>query len=132
MIVDRHFSYVSTKFIKFTQANKIICLCLLLYLTHLLQSLDVGVFVSLMQNYKKLLSKKTCFITYNIDKADFISLIQKARQQVITSQNIESAWRATGLIPYNPTVVFQKFLVHLNNTSTSTMDNNQAGLSTPL
>ena len=59
-------------------------------------------------------------------------MIQKARRQGITSRNIESAWRATGLIPYNPTVVFQKLSVHANDTSASKIDNTGADLSTPL
>ncbi len=63
-----------------------------MYSTHLLQPLDVGVFGLLKQNYRTLLAEKTRFTTYNIDKADFISLIQKARQQGITTRNIQSAW----------------------------------------
>ena len=72
LIIDGHASHVSTEFIKFIQANKMICLCLSAHLTYLLQSLDIGVFGPLKQNYKKLISEKTCFITYNIDKIDFI------------------------------------------------------------
>ena len=117
---------MSTEFIKFTQAHKIICLCLLPHLTHLLQPLDVSVFGLLKQNYKKLLAKKTRFSTYNFDKADFISLIQKARQNGITSRNIQSAWRATGLIPYNPAMVFQRLSVHEDNTLTSNKGNTGA------
>ena len=98
----------------------------------MLQPLDVCVFGPLKQNYKKLLSKKTRFSTYNIDKADFISLIQKARQKGITSRNIQSAWRATGLIPYNPAVVFQKLSIHANDISASDMDNTRASSNTPL
>ena len=108
LIVDGHASHVSTEFIRFTREHKIICLCLSAHSTHLLQPLDVGVFDPLKQNYKTLLAEKTRFTTYNIDKADFISLIQKARQQGITARNIQSAWRATGLIPYNPSAVFDK------------------------
>ncbi len=91
LIIDGHASHMSTKFITFTRANKIICLCLPPNSTHLLQPLDVSVFGLLKKNYKKLLSKKTRFSTYNIDKTDFISLIQKARRQGISSQNIQSA-----------------------------------------
>ncbi len=78
------------------------------YLTHILQALDVRVFSPLKRNYKTLLAEKTRFTTYNIDKADFISLIQKARRQGISVQNIQSAWQATRLVPYNPSTVFQK------------------------
>ena len=75
LIVNGHTSYVSTEFIKFILANKIIYLCLPLYLTHLLQFLDVDIFSPLKQNYKKLLSEKTHFIIYNINKDDFLLLI---------------------------------------------------------
>ena len=55
---------------------------------------------------------------------DFISLIQQARQQGISSQNIESAWRATGLIPYNPAVVFQKLSIRPKQSGTSSSTDN--------
>ena len=93
------------------------CLCLPAHSTHLLQPLDVGVFGPLKQNYKTLLAAKTRFTTYNIDKADFISLIQKARQQGITSRNIQSALRATYIIlplsltKYQP--VIRKVILYL-------------------
>lgn len=77
LIIDGHTSHISTKFIQFTHEQKIVCLCLPAHSTYLLQSLDVGIFSSLKQNYKMLLANKTWFIIYNINKADFISLIQK-------------------------------------------------------
>lgn len=59
-------------------------------------------------------------------------MIQKARQYGITSQNIESAYRATGLIPYNSAIVFQKLSVHEDNTSASNKDNTGAASNTPI
>ena len=132
LIVDGHAFHMSTEFITFTRAHKIICLCLPPHSTNLLQPLDVNVFGHIKQNSKKLLSKKTCFSTYNIDKTDFISLIQKARRQGINSQNIQSALRATGLIPYNPAVVFQKISVHSKDNSASDIDNTGASFNTPI
>ena len=132
LIVNGHASYVSTKFITFIRAHKIICLCLPTHLAYLLQPLNVSVFGPLKQNYKKLLSEKTRFSTYNIDKTDFISLIQKARRQDISSRNIQSAWRATGLIPYNLAAVFQKISVHSKNNSAPDIDNTEASSNTPI
>ncbi len=132
MIIDGYVSYMSTEFIKFTRAYKIIYACLPIYLTNLLQPLDVNVFGPLKQNYKKLVVKKTRFSTYNLDKADFILLIQKARQYGITSRNIQSAWRAIWLIPYNPSMAFQKLSVHEDDTLASNQDNIGAGLITPI
>ncbi len=114
------------------RAYKIICLCLPPHSTHLLQPLNVSVFGPLKQNYKKLLAEKTRFSTYKVDKANFISLIQKARQYGITSRNIQSAWRATGLITYNPAMVFQILSVHEDDTLSSNKDNTGAGLNTPI
>ena len=76
-IVDRHASHISTKFIEFMHKYKIVCLYLPAHSPHLLQPFDIDVSGSLRQNYKMLLSKKTWLIIYNIDKANFISLIQK-------------------------------------------------------
>ncbi len=84
LIVDGHVSHVTDEFIKFTYEYKVVCPYLSANLTHLLQPLDVKVFGPLKRNYKTLLAEKTRFTTYNIDKADFISLIQKARRQVIS------------------------------------------------
>ena len=106
LIVDGHVSHVTNEIIKFTQKYKLVCLCLSAYLMHLLQPLDVSVFGPLESNYKTLLAKKTRFTTYNIDKADFISLIQKLRRQGISFQNIRSALQATRLVPYNLSTVF--------------------------
>ncbi len=132
LIVDGHASYISTKFITFTRANEIICLCLPPYLTYLLQTLDDSVFGPLKQNYKKLLSEKTRFSTYNIDKNDFIFMVSKAKRQDISSQNIQSAWRATVLIPYNPLVVFQKIMVYSKDNLASDIDNTGASSNTPI
>ena len=44
LIVDRYVSNISTEFIKCTWANKIICCYLSLYLTYMLQPLDINVF----------------------------------------------------------------------------------------
>ncbi len=59
-------------------------------------------------------------------------LIQKARQYGITSPNIQSAWRATGFIPYNPAMVSQKLSLNEYDTSASNKDNTVAGLNTPI
>lgn len=75
LIVNKHASYISTKFIQFTRKHKGIYLYLLTDSTYLLQLLNIGVFGSLKQDYKMLLAKKTSFKIYNIDKVDFISLI---------------------------------------------------------
>ena len=50
----------------------------------------------------------TRFSTYNIDKVDFFTIVQKAKNKYMSDKNIESVWRATGLIPFNSTTVYRK------------------------
>ena len=108
LLVDGHSSHVSLQFIEYARSKKIECLCLPAHTTHICQPLDVGVFGPFARSYKTHLESLTRFSTYNIDKTDFLTLVQKARKEGISSRNIESAWRATGLIPYNPSTVLKK------------------------
>lgn len=41
-------------------------------------------------------------------------------------------WQATRLIPYNQAIVFQKPLIHEDDTLASNKDNTRAGLNTPI
>jgi hypothetical protein len=75
LIVDGYASHVTTKAIKFCLAYKIVLLCLLLYTTHILQPLDVGIFAALAALYKKGVRKQSQFlINYSIDKVDFLEI----------------------------------------------------------
>ncbi len=85
IVVDGHVSHVNNEFIKFTQRNKIVCPCLLVHLTHLLQPLGVDLFDPLKRNYKTLLAEETRFITCNIDKANFILPYRKLGNKISLS-----------------------------------------------
>ena len=108
LMVDGHASHISTEFIKFCNEKKIIPLCLPPHTTHLLQPLDVSVFGPLSREYKKQLEAVTRFNVCSIDKVDFLKIIQKARKEAINKKNVLTAWRVTGLVPYNPSLVLQK------------------------
>lgn len=111
LIIDGHIFHVSNKFIKFIEANNIICICFWPNSIHLLQLLDVSVFGLLKQNCKKLLGKKTHLTTYHIDKVGFIPLIKRTKWQKIFFQIIQFTLQAIGLIPCNPASVFQKLSI---------------------
>ena len=44
----------------------------------------------------------------NITKRQFLEYYQGARNEAISLTNIASAWRVTGLIPYNPSIILLK------------------------
>ena len=108
LIVDGHASHISTEFIKFCNEKKIILLCLPPHTTHMLQPLDVSVFGPLSREYKKQLEVVTRFNVCSVDKVDFLKIIQKAIKEAINTKNMLTAWRETGLVPYNPSSVLQK------------------------
>jgi len=74
LILDGHSSYQIIEFDIFCKKNIIICLCMPLYISHLLQSLDVGVFGLLKHTYKKLVEGMMAADNNYINKKDFLSL----------------------------------------------------------
>ncbi len=75
-----------------------------------LQPLDVGVFTPLSIGYKNRVHRVTRVgACYSIDKVDFLELYRLAKQDAITSLNIQKAWAATGFFPFDPQVVLKHF-----------------------
>jgi len=59
LLIDDHASYITIQMIDYYVSQKIILLCLSIYITHLLQSLDVEVFASLTIAYKTYVQRVT-------------------------------------------------------------------------
>jgi hypothetical protein len=75
LIFDGHASHIATQAIQFCIASNIILLCLPPHATHLLQPLDVGVFLPLATAYRKGVQAKTRYgFVYSIDKVDFLDI----------------------------------------------------------
>jgi hypothetical protein len=92
LIMDSHYSYISTKALKFYIASNIIVLCLPSHSTYLTQPLDVGVFQPLVMAYSKgVLEKGEYNPIYLVDKIQFLQIYQQARKAAITVSNIASA-----------------------------------------
>jgi hypothetical protein len=86
-----------------------VLLCLLLYTTHILQLLDVGIFALLAALYKKRVCKRSRFlIDYSIDKVDFLEIYKIAWARAITESNISKAWKAVRLDPFKLDVVLKQ------------------------
>ena len=96
------------QFVKYYEAHKIVPLCLPPYSTHILQPLDVSIFRPLARAYKKRLYDIALYGALAITKQEFLEIYQAARSQAISLTNIASAWRATGLIPHDPSAVLSK------------------------
>ncbi len=110
LCLDGHASHISTAAIEFAVKHKIILLCLPAHTTHILQPLDVGVFSPLATAYKNHLHRSTLLgAGYNVDKCDFLEFYEFARRQALTPDVIKSAWKKSGLLPFNPDLILSDF-----------------------
>jgi hypothetical protein len=95
--------------------------------SHLLQPLDVGCFGPIKRAYGGLVEAKMRLGFHHIDKHDFLQAYPEARDKVFTIQNIQSGFRATGIVPSDPTEVLKRFNY---SVSTPTPPASRGGAST--
>ena len=108
LLIDGHSSHHNYPFLKYCLDNRIIPFCMLPHATHHLQPLDVGIFGPYATYYGQEVDKETrlSFGTLNIGKHNFWSLLRRAREKAFTPTTIASGWRQSGLIPFNPRLVY--------------------------
>jgi hypothetical protein len=105
LILDGHGSHVTPEFDQYCLEHSIIVLCMPPHSSHLLQPLDVGCFAVLKRSYGGLVEQKIGLGVNHIDKLEFLPLYQEARAQALSESNIKGGFRATGLVPFNPSAV---------------------------
>lgn len=116
-IVNEHASHINTKTIEFYVQKRIILLCLSVHIIHILQSLNVDVFVSLLTTYKNDLHEMTRYeIDYAIDKVDFLKLLKSTREKAMTISNIENAYAKTNLESFNFEFILHEYRNRKNST----------------
>ena len=108
LIIDGHESHKSLAFQDLCEENKIITLCMPPHSSHILQPLDVGCFAPLKRAYSKEIRVLATNHVSHIDKKAFIASFAKVFEPAFSKANIQSSFRATGLVPYNPLLVLSK------------------------
>ncbi|KJZ68936.1 hypothetical protein HIM_11679 [Hirsutella minnesotensis 3608] len=107
LILDGHGSHHTRQFIEYCDNHNIIPFGMPPNLTHVLQPLDVVVFQPLKHYHAKALDVMVRDGLVNITKLEFLSCIQQVRLQAFKESTIRSAFRKTGIFPFNPQVVLQ-------------------------
>jgi hypothetical protein len=107
LILDGHGSHHTREFIQYCDDHNIIAFGMPPNLTHLLQPLDVVVFQPLKHYHSKALDIIIRDGLINITKIEFLSCIQQVRIQAFKQSTILSAFRKTGIHPFNPHPVLQ-------------------------
>ena len=109
LLLDNHDSHLTWQFIFYALERKIILITLPPHSTHNLQPLDVGLFSPLQHYYGAEVDDACRTGVTGIQKDRFISLYERARDLTFTPETIQSAWAATGLVPFDPSRVLSKF-----------------------
>jgi len=82
--------------------------CLPPHSSHLLQPLDVVVFHPFRHYHAEAVEAATRMGSGDFDKVKFLDKIHSICQQKFKPSTIQAAFRATGLIPFNPSIVISK------------------------
>jgi hypothetical protein len=117
LILDGHGSHFTAEFHRFCEDNAIILLCLPAHSSHLLQPLDVGCFSVLKRSYGRITEGWMRRGINHIDKQDFLTIYPTARTESQSANNIFSAFRATGIVPYDPDQVLSRLHISLRTPS---------------
>jgi DDE superfamily endonuclease len=108
LIFDGYGSHVTQGFLQYCWDHKIRPYQLPAHSTHLTQPADVGAFQKFKAEFKKELRRHVYLGGDAITKTDFFAMFQTFSDRTWTPKLCRSAFRKTGLIPYNPDIVLNE------------------------
>lgn len=113
LFVDGHQSHLSLQVSQFCEKNGIILIALHPNATHLLQPMDVAVFRTLKEHWKKKVHewRLSNLESPILKKKDFPKLLKEVIDTTLNATIFENGFRKCGLFPWNPEIVS----VPLNN-----------------
>jgi DDE superfamily endonuclease/Tc5 transposase DNA-binding domain len=111
LIVDGHGSHINMRFIDYCHDHRILVAVYPPHSTHRLQPLDISLFAPLATFYSQELNQffDDCQGFTRLSKRDFFRLFWVACGKAFTPENIQSGWKKTGLHPFAPEVVLDKY-----------------------
>jgi hypothetical protein len=98
LILDGHESHCSVQFDQYCKENNIVTLCMPPHSSHILQPLDVGCFSPLKRSYGTEIEKLVRLRIHHITKLEFLPAFHEAFKNAFSVQNIQSGFRATGIL----------------------------------
>jgi len=107
LICDGYDSHISGSFISHCIQNRISLLILPPHTSHVLQPLNVAIFGPLKKHLTIALSHLNEAQLLRIQKLEWMDAYIQARELAFSNLNITSAWRGSGLQPFQPQTVIQ-------------------------
>jgi len=108
LLLDEYGSHHTMPFIQYCDDNNIILFGFPPHTTHILQPLDVMVFQPYKNYHSKAINTAVRDGCLKFTKLEFLAAIGDIRRQTFKASTIQSAFKKTGLIPYNLQVVLEK------------------------
>src|SRR5258706_7521490 len=123
LVLNGHNSHCSIEFLNLAKSKNIEILCLPPHTTHALQPCDVGVFSPLASHWAAEV-EKAFDSGEGVSRQTFLKVYHRARDQAITPQTIQAAWRKAGIHPLNYNELPASAYLPATNTSiNSTLPN---------
>src|SRR6266480_6801984 len=108
LLLDNHECHLSLEFREYCEAEGIIPFTLLPHTTHFLQPLNVGCFQPNKHYHREAVNEATRMGNRDYNRMDFFVDIERIRHQTFKELTIKSAFKKTGIWPFNPEIVLQK------------------------
>jgi hypothetical protein len=108
LIMDGYGSHDTFEFLEYCEYYNIIPFTFPSHSTHLLQPLDVCVFQPAKHYHSEAVNQAISTGDVSFSKVEFLAAFSSFRRQAFKRSTILSAWRHTGLIPFDPEVVLEK------------------------
>ncbi|XP_049768016.1 uncharacterized protein LOC126101395 [Schistocerca cancellata] len=129
LVMDSHGSHISEVVTDLTKKNQIYLLTFPSHATHNLQLLDVGVYGQLKRSWEKSLSSYMVKNTgLRPNRYDFHKLLKPAYYSAFSPETIISAFRKTGIYPFNPAAVTDEAIATSKLTDKPAEDNLEPAL----
>ena len=118
LLMDGHSSHYTADLLEYCLDNNIEVIGYPPHCTHALQGLNVVCFAKMKAAWKEDINIFEELHRRAIDKADFCGVFGQAYVCAFTKENVEAAFAATGIHPFNPDVIKPKQMKPAEPTST--------------
>ena len=115
--MDGHNSHYTVAFLLYAREHLIIVFCYIPHGTHIFQGLDIVIFSPLKKYIGEERDDWLRQYAAAMDKNTFLAIYGRAHVHALTAENIKSAFKKTGVWPFNPRVVTEEMLAPSKETS---------------
>ena len=117
LLIDGHNSHYTKEFLDYAQEHNIQVLCYPSHLTHVYQGLDIVVFSPLKRRWSEECQTFEVSKRQWVTKQNFITIFGRAHQHVLTPELVRTAFKKTGVWPFDASLVTKEMMALSLETS---------------